>query len=83
MKKILSLFFIATLLTSCKTNIVDHYDCEEKSEMVSKVLIECIKASKEENVNPSVNSIKQNPIYSCEEVTRKLLCKPVYKEFSF
>lgn len=80
MKNLLLLISITFLLTSCKTNIVDRYDCAGKEQLLADTLVKCIKESKEE---PSTQpSIKQNPIHACGDVTKTLICTPVYKEFS-
>jgi hypothetical protein len=41
------LLSILVILTSSKTNIIDHYDCSGKEELVSRIFISCVEASRE------------------------------------
>lgn len=69
-------------LISCKTNIVDHYDCQGKEELLSKTFTQCVEASHQKECDKTERSstIQLNPIMACEKSSRQLICTPVYKE---
>lgn len=79
--KIILLSSMVLFLTSCKTNIIDHYDCAGKEELLTKTFTSCIESSNLKKCSEKeTKTIEKNPIYACEDSSKELLCTPVYKE---